>query len=300
MANDPNSDASTLSILNALSQERSVNIGLARETFRSLSIIRRGEYLQTEEGRRLAPAIGRMIDADRAVDGALPWQVALIHARPREPVRTLRCGGALINDRWVLTAAHCVARFPINGNPQRLQIVAATNRFDNGGLRTNVEAIFVHENYNDNNLDYDIALLRLRDSVSVSQYANLPTEDHVLNPGLSVLVAGWGRTAEGGSISADLLYIRIPLVSNTVCNGEESYAGIITESMVCAGREEGGMDACEGDSGGPMISDEGGSPTVLGVVSDGVGCGQRLKYGIYARVPPVVRWIRTTSGSLTP
>ena len=68
------------------------------------------------------------------------------------------------------------------------------------------------------------------------------------------------------------------------CRHEDSYGNAVTRKHLCAGFHEGGPDACQNDSGGPLVCERGGRWTLFGVINHGIGCGQEKKYGLYARV----------------
>ena len=106
-------------------------------------------------------------------------------------------------------------------------------------------------------------------------------------------VTGWGIT-ESGSGSEALLAAIVPLVPNSVCNAPESYAGRVTDNMLCAGNRDGGRDSCQGDSGGPIWTTIGGKQTLVGLVSFGDGCARRLKYGVYTRLANYTAWAQRT------
>lgn len=83
----------------------------------------------------------------------------------------------------------------------------------------------------------------------------------------------------------------VPVVDTAVCNGPDSYNGQIKEHMICAGHKEGGIDSCQGDSGGPLVLNGADGAVLVGVVSWGKGCAQKLKYGVYTRVAENRNWI---------
>jgi secreted trypsin-like serine protease len=83
----------------------------------------------------------------------------------------------------------------------------------------------------------------------------------------------------------------VPVVDTRVCNEPASYNGAIREHMLCAGHKQGGTDSCQGDSGGPLVLRGSDGPVLVGVVSWGVGCARKLKYGVYTRVADYRRWI---------
>ena len=99
------------------------------------------------------------------------------------------------------------------------------------------------------------------------------------------------------TLENNLREVQVPIVSNETCN--DFYGGIITPNMLCAGYEEGGKDACLGDSGGPlMVPTADNSWLLTAVVSFGVGCAQPDSYGVYTRVRPYLEWIESQTGAL--
>jgi secreted trypsin-like serine protease len=144
-------------------------------------------------------------------------------------------------------------------------------------------------------MDNDFALLKLQAAMTLGQiipYADAKTE---VPDGTSACVSGWGATAEGAPGSLDLLGVNVPTISNDLCNAPASYNGDVLPSMLCAGRDIGGIDSCQGDSGGPLSMTIDGTARLIGVVSWGEGCARRLKYGIYSRISTVTDWIAETT-----
>lgn len=84
----------------------------------------------------------------------------------------------------------------------------------------------------------------------------------------------------------------LPLPSR--CRSPQSYGSAVTRNMLCAGWREGGPDACQNDSGGPLVCENNGRWAIYGVVNYGDGCGFPHKYGVYARVTKYVKWINKT------
>jgi len=223
-----------------------------------------------------------------------PWQIAMVRANVAEPRRSQFCGGSIIADEWVLTAAHCVRNAIVREDPTRVDVVAGTSQWALGGERIKVAEIHAHPEYDASSMDHDFALLRLQSPFTMGQIIELADENTQVEDGTQTCVTGWGATFEGGPGSIDLLGAEVPVVASDVCNRPDSYAGDITGNMMCAGREEGGVDSCQGDSGGPLSALLEGRTTLIGVVSWGEGCARRLKYGVYARVAAAAPWIAST------
>jgi secreted trypsin-like serine protease len=257
----------------------------------------RNAFIELQAAQALRPT-GRIVGGAPVLFKDQPWQIAMIRGFVPEPQRSQFCGGSIIDNNWVLTAAHCVRNSIVREDPTRVNVVAGTPQYGLGGERLDVAEIHTHPNYDSSTMEYDFALLRLSSPVTLGQTVKLPDENMRVDEGTKACVTGWGATAEGGPGSVDLLGVAVPIVSNTVCNQPESYNGDIKDSMLCAGERAGGVDSCQGDSGGPFWTTVGGGgvPTLTGVVSWGEGCARRLKYGIYARVSAAVPWIASTTG----
>jgi trypsin len=210
-----------------------------------------------------------------------PWQVALT-------IGGALCGGSIIAQRWLLTAAHCVTP-----TPKLSEVRAKANATDytRGGVWTGIERIVVHENYNPSTFENDLALIKLK-SPTAGRVIPLASPSLAVPSGRPLEVTGWGVTAEvSTSPSATLRKARVPYVDNELCNAATAYNGIIKPGMICAGAREGGIDACQGDSGGPLVWRTSDGPILVGVGSFGEGCARKLKYGVYTRVSAYRNWI---------
>lgn len=114
-----------------------------------------------------------------------------------------------------------------------------------------------------------------------------------LKPGRSSTVAGFGVTSVGGSTSAQLLQVDVPIVEHSECRRIYG-SSKITEASFCAGLQKGGKDSCQGDSGGPLfIPRSDGEQMQIGIVSWGRGCAEAGYPGVYASVGHFQDWIRS-------
>lgn len=121
----------------------------------------------------------------------------------------------------------------------------------------------------------------------------LPVQGEYLPEGTQAFVSGWGALYEGGPFPEQLHAVSVPIVSNERCNIFYNVIGwTITETMICAGYDEGGRDACNMDSGGPLTA----NGQLVGIVSWGAGCAQPNFPGVYANVANLRSFITEISG----
>ncbi|KAH8384703.1 hypothetical protein KR093_005654, partial [Drosophila rubida] len=234
---------------------------------------------------------GRIVGGHETNVAVYPHQISLRRKSLIYPQNqfTHSCGGSIICEgKVVVTAAHCI----IGTVASQFKVVAGTSRRNGGdGVIVSVSEIIMHEKYNPDTYDHDIALLVLSSPLPVNNFTikaiKLASED--VEAGSISTVTGWGTTSSGGKASDQLLAVDVPIVSNKECN-EDYGAGRITDSMLCAGvRGVGGKDACQGDSGGPLIVNN----ELHGVVSWGYGCAHPEYPGVYARVSYLLDWIKS-------
>ncbi len=230
----------------------------------------------------------KVIGGKDAVWADHKWQVGLLVSWIADPAEAQFCGGSIISKGWVLTAAHCV----VNGTvADDVHILSGTDNLSKGGARSNVDVILVHKDYSLLTHENDVALLHVKGKLTGTaiELAGESDDASVSSPaaGAKLTISGWGKT-ETGLPSTQLKTAAIPLVSRKKCNSPPSYDGKITEAMICAGRDEGGLDSCKGDSGGPGAADG----KLAGVVSWGSGCAVPFKYGVYANVAKLNKWIK--------
>ncbi|XP_044741979.1 trypsin-7-like [Chrysoperla carnea] len=242
--------------------------------------------LATQSAGKYTPRLdGRIVGGENTTIEEYPYQISL------EYFGTHWCGGSVLSEIVILTAAHCTDGILAS----RLKVRAGTSIKGKGGVLIQVKTVYVNEKYNDDNTDFDVSLLVLAEPLSFSdqiQPIALPSEKEYLDePELSV-ITGWGDLHSGGSSPSQLQKVIVPIVSQDKC--VKAYAGYeVTERMICAGvLGEGGKDACEGDSGGPLVS----NGKIHGITSWGIGCAHENYPGVYTRVTAVRDWIREKSG----
>jgi secreted trypsin-like serine protease len=231
------------------------------------------------------------------VAGPRPWQVS-IFVGDVTPMKGHWCGGSLVAPGWVLTAAHCFNNERLNRRGFKVLVGTQNLKAPQTGRIYDIAHIYKHEGYTPGRHPNDIALLELAPAAQDrAGDPGLPRHAEIVRvarkpPGRGrVAVTGWGNTTQAGAYSPDLLEIDVPIVSNETCNRPQSYAGMVTTGMLCAG--EAGKDACQGDSGGPVVQRDltTGGWVQVGIVSWGEGCAQPDKFGVYTRVAEYADWI---------
>lgn len=258
--------------------------------------------------------IGKVVNGRDAVRGAYPWQVMLW-----DHARHVFCGGAIINERWIITAAHCFdgqskkgggsgrgsALNGGNNNIPRVEVRLGkhdqTVPEEENEFATNVEDIVRHPDYakdNPGQYDNDIALIRVRDNIPFSEYispiclgSSAELRD-VFTKSRYGVISGWGRLKDNGPQPRYLQELKLPIQPRDVCVSSTNHT--VTDNMFCAGYAQDVIgDACKGDSGGPFIANHGGRWFLLGIISWGEGCGIAGKYGFYTRVDNYFYWIQS-------
>jgi Trypsin/SdrD B-like domain len=216
------------------------------------------------------------------------------------------CGGSLISDRWVVTAAHCTEGFPI----ELASVLAGTgNVRDGSGQILAVKALHIHPGYTFTPVEptgepvsvlagFDMALWELAEPITLAE-SNLNTVE-MLRAGTGLDATGTLATAVGwgaSDLDSDLLQeVHVPISDQQACHDVYSDA-IHFDTQICAGVPEGGIDSCDGDSGGPLLvrSRDRTEWQLSGIASYGNGCARPGNPGVYARVSALLDWALATA-----
>ncbi|XP_006873848.1 PREDICTED: transmembrane protease serine 11E-like [Chrysochloris asiatica] len=250
-------------------------------------------YLNSCCGTRRNKSTGqslRIVGGTEVEEGEWPWQASLqwdgIH----------RCGAALINSTWLVSAAHC---FRMYKDPRRWTVSFGAT-LKPSKEKQGLKRIIVHEQHKHPSHDYDIAVAELFRPVTYTNAVHricLPDASHAFHPGEHMFVTGFGAVKNDGTSQNRLRQVQVDLISTKTCNEPQAYNGAITPRMICAGFLKGNRDACQGDSGGPLVSPNARDIWYLaGIVSWGDECGKPNKPGVYTRVTAFRDWIASKTG----
>ncbi|XP_050668050.1 serine protease snake-like isoform X2 [Leptidea sinapis] len=282
-----------------------------------------------KENRLLDCELSRGIDTDddtfQTIGGRItePGEFPHMGALGWRAVNTgtwiFKCGSTLISENYLITAAHC-SRVPSGdttvANP-RPEIVRLGNKNIFGfslNERFNdmkIKRIINHPNYMPPKKYFDIAIIEITESVRFTKYiqpACLWSDFDTKRLGTQSALTGWGVTEYRhnkaiGTISAELQAAVVDIIDSDLCDRllrpscNRHWCGLESH-QICAGKLAGGVDACKGDSGGPLqveiplpIASQGSMHYIIGITSFGIGCARPNKPGVYTRVSSFVDWI---------
>jgi hypothetical protein len=238
--------------------------------------------------------VNKIVGGTNALISDFPWQVYYISG-------SFRCGGSIIADNWILTAAHCTKNsFGTTIPVSTMFVKAGATNFNSTteGQLYNVSEVIIHEGYDSQTLENDIALLRLEQPINIpnARPIKLVTAEDVAygatDPGVVTWVTGWGLTRVSPEVRpVNLQKGQLPIVSNKQAS---TVWRNIPSTCIMAGYQGGNPDACNGDSGGPMVVPVFGDYKIAGIVSWGSeNCNT---YGGYTSVSIMESWIREKTG----
>ncbi|KAM6178246.1 coagulation factor VII [Rhynchocyon petersi] len=245
---------------------------------------------------------GRIVGGKLCPKGECPWQAVLTVNG------ALLCGGTLLDDIWVVSAAHCFDKFNLRKLQYLIVKLGDHDLSENDGdeQERKVAQVIIPDKYIKGRTDHDIALLRLNTPVNFTDYVVpicLP-EKNFSEQTLAYIrfssVSGWGQLLDMGSTALELMIIDVPRLMTQDCKEQTKMrvnAPVLTENMFCAGYLDGSKDACKGDSGGPHTTKYQNTWYLTGIVSWGEGCASIGNIGVYTRVSQYTEWLNRLMNS---
>ncbi|GBP10783.1 Chymotrypsin-2 [Eumeta japonica] len=242
-----------------------------------------------------SPVDSRIVGGTAAPDGAVPYMVALSQGAL---IRSFLCGGSLVSQRAVLTAAHCVeAVFSWGSLSSSLRGTVGTNRWNSGGTSFSFARNITHPNYVRATIKNDISLLVTSSNVNLGgNVALVRLNFNHVGAGVQSLAAGWGRLQAGGSIPAQLQWIVLSTIDGNRCVNDVRAASsslnmaappVEPHIELCTFHSRG-HGTCQGDSGSALVRVD--SNQQIGIVSWGFPCALGAP-DMFVRVSAFQTWL---------
>ncbi|KAJ0176069.1 hypothetical protein K1T71_008243 [Dendrolimus kikuchii] len=238
-------------------------------------------------------AMGRIVGGSASRLGEHPHQAGLL---AQFSAGQGVCGGSLLNNRRVITAAHCW--FDGRNQATSFTVVLGSILLFSGGTRLTTSSVVMHGSWNPNLIRNDIAMINLPSTVSFTTNIApiaLPSGSQLSETfaGNSAVASGFGLTSDGGSIPTTqfLSHVNVDIITNAVC--VLSFPMILQNSNICISGANG-RSTCNGDSGGPLVVTRNGVPILVGVTSFGSARGCQVgSPAAFARVTFFTSWINS-------
>ncbi|XP_016058925.1 PREDICTED: serine protease 38 [Miniopterus natalensis] len=238
-------------------------------------------------GQRHMP--GKIAGGMDAPEKKWPWQVSLHYAGFHI------CGGSIIDEYWVLSAAHCFSK---DNHTEAFDVYVGLVHLKIAGSHTQwfeVNKIVMHHTYEAYHpVGGDIALVQLKSRIVFSDSVLpicLATPDMNLQ-NLTCWATGWGLISPKGYSSDHLQEVQVPLIPVILCQLLYGHPSYILPDMICAGDIGDMKTVCEGDSGGPLVCEFNRVWVQVGIVSWGRGCMFPMYPAVYTRVSYFSTWIQ--------
>ncbi|XP_054084644.1 serine protease 1-like [Zeugodacus cucurbitae] len=232
---------------------------------------------------------GRITKGETAKPDQFPYQVGLQFYNGTE--NNGWCGGSIISNNWILTAAHCTV-----GSTSVTVYLGSNVRANPRVTRTAQQAdIIAHPGFNFQSLQHDLAVIKI-DPIEYAediQRVRLPTKPCLYSNlvGERAIIAGWGLDS-AGTQPTNLQYAELNIISNALCR--KTFNQYIDPTKICVATQNG-ESTCDGDSGGPLVLAS--SRVQIGIVSFGssLGCSSPAP-DVFTRVTSYMDWIKETTG----
>ncbi|CAH2307939.1 prostasin isoform X1 [Pelobates cultripes] len=240
----------------------------------------------------------RIVGGEDAAPGDWPWQVSIWYNNDHA------CGGSVIANKWVLSAAHC---FPLDHSWSDYDVKAGAFQLgvpEQSVQSSKIDNVKIQPQYSqDSSSSADLALVSLVTALTFNKYIQpvyLPSANTQFPVGMKCKVTGWGNIRQGESLSGSktLQVGQVTLIGRNTCNclyhikPSATTLGSIEQGMICAGSAAGSVDACQGDSGGPLSCPANNKWYQVGVVSWGDECGAPNRPGVYIMTSTYANWIK--------
>ena len=241
----------------------------------------------------------RIVGGHTSDFGDHPWQAAIM--RKTRNRWLMQCGGVLISDRFVLTAAHCFVSRHI---PLQIRLGEWDWSKESEKIKHEtyeIQDVVLHPDFTRIDYKNDLALVKLNEKVKFKPYI-LPVCLPTLNDsfiGMKATVTGWGWVDSKATTKSELQETSVEVISVEVCQKwyKSQSRNVFYEANLCAGFENGGHDSCQGDSGGPLVVTKNERATLIGIVSWGVSCAKPKLPGVYVNVVNYLNWINKVQNS---
>ena len=236
----------------------------------------------------------KIVGGQEADPNEWPWQISV----QKDGLHS--CGGVVFSADFVLTAAHCVNTADMG----TLTVVAAEHDLTEESGDEQVVAvseIIVNPDFDGHDYVNDIAILRLASPLDIDEYLVnsicIPSQGEDFTD-MTAMITGWGNTAEGGEGSNVLMEAQVNTLTDSVCRNLGYNPDFIYDQHICAGYQEGGVDSCRGDSGGPLaVMKDDGRWYLAGITSWGTGCARPQYPGVYTEMSWFVDWVFDSTGT---
>ncbi|KAH0539798.1 hypothetical protein KQX54_008120 [Cotesia glomerata] len=232
----------------------------------------------------------RIINGSDVQAGEIPYQVSL----QKTFIDGFHfCGGSVLNEKYVITAAHCVE----GKTAEQIKVVAATTNLEKPNSTHFVAEIIIHEKYNpSDSWKNDIALIKIEDRFEVSavlKFVPLPIPNQDIPAESVAVISGWGTLQEGGMKPVVLQKAEVFIASQSYCKQVHTDTGshIDDNTHICAYDPVHESGPCHGDSGGPLMVGN----KLVGLASWVRGCASTIYPSVYTRVPSFLDWIKANA-----